>query len=48
MTFFIFDHTCLFCSETTVVWLSVDIPNAQPPGHYEGELIITATRADAE
>ncbi|KAI5656038.1 hypothetical protein M9H77_24831 [Catharanthus roseus] len=43
--------TCLlnlFPGETTVIWLSVDVPNAQPPGQYEGELIITATRAEAE
>lgn len=38
----------LFCRETTAVWLSVDVPSAQPPGQYEGELIITAIKADSE
>lgn len=30
------------------IWVSIDVPNIQPPGQYEGEFIITATRADAE
>ncbi|XP_047322064.1 uncharacterized protein LOC124925959 [Impatiens glandulifera] len=34
--------------ETTAVWVSVDVTSATPPGQYEGELIITATRADTE
>ncbi|XP_071923674.1 uncharacterized protein [Coffea arabica] len=38
----------LFPGETTAIWVSVDVPNAQPPGQYDGELIITAIRADAE
>ncbi|KAL3514620.1 hypothetical protein ACH5RR_027337 [Cinchona calisaya] len=38
----------LFPGETSAIWLSVDVPNAQPPGQYDGELIITATRTDAE
>ncbi|KAG5543231.1 hypothetical protein RHGRI_016096 [Rhododendron griersonianum] len=33
--------------ETTTIWVSIDVPSAQPPGQYEGELIITATKADA-
>lgn len=38
----------LFPGETTVIWVSIDVPHAQPPGHYEGELILTATRTEAE
>ncbi|XWS14599.1 hypothetical protein CRYUN_Cryun35bG0023500 [Craigia yunnanensis] len=34
--------------ETSAVWVSIDVPNAQPPGLYEGEIIINATKADAE
>ncbi|XVE56016.1 hypothetical protein DITRI_Ditri03aG0203300 [Diplodiscus trichospermus] len=34
--------------ETSAVWVSIDVPNAQPPGLYEGEIIINATRGDAE
>ncbi|KAE8690360.1 hypothetical protein F3Y22_tig00110895pilonHSYRG00149 [Hibiscus syriacus] len=34
--------------ETSAVWLSVDVPNAQPPGLYEGEIIINAIKADTE
>lgn len=34
--------------ETTVLWLSIDVPSAQPPGHYEGEVIITAIKLDAD
>ena len=37
-----------YCRETSSIWVSIDVPNAQPPGHYEGELIIIATKADAE
>ena len=36
------------CRETTAIWVSIDVPSTQPPGQYEGELIITATKADAE
>ncbi|PPD77197.1 hypothetical protein GOBAR_DD25881 [Gossypium barbadense] len=32
--------------ETTAVWVSIDVPNEQPPGLYEGEIIINATKAD--
>ncbi|TYI97259.1 hypothetical protein E1A91_D01G131500v1 [Gossypium mustelinum] len=34
--------------ETTAVWVSIDVPNEQPPGLYEGEIIINATKADTE
>lgn len=34
--------------ETTTIWVSIDVPSGQPPGQYEGELIITATKADTE
>ncbi|XP_062023058.1 uncharacterized protein LOC133739324 isoform X1 [Rosa rugosa] len=38
----------LLPGETTAVWVSIDVPSEQPPGQYEGEIIITATKADAE
>ncbi|PIN06974.1 hypothetical protein CDL12_20462 [Handroanthus impetiginosus] len=38
----------LFPGETTAIWVSIDVPNAQPPGQYEGEIVITAARVDAE
>lgn len=38
----------LLPGETTAIWVSIDVPSAQPPGRYEGELILTATKADAE
>ncbi|XP_022768922.1 uncharacterized protein LOC111312686 isoform X2 [Durio zibethinus] len=34
--------------ETSAVWVSIDVPSAQPPGIYEGEIIINAIKADAE
>ncbi|EEF52544.1 conserved hypothetical protein [Ricinus communis] len=34
--------------ETTAIWVSIDIPSAQPPGQYEGDFIITATKTEAE
>jgi len=34
--------------ETTALWISVDVPSDQPPGQYEGEILITATKTDAE
>ncbi|KAL8145053.1 uncharacterized protein LOC141706793 isoform X1 [Apium graveolens] len=37
----------LLPGETTSIWLSIDVPSTQPPGHYGGELIITA-KADSE
>ncbi|KNA23591.1 hypothetical protein SOVF_023500 isoform A [Spinacia oleracea] len=37
----------LFPGETTALWISIDIPSDQPPGMYEGELYITAVKADA-
>ncbi|GMH16238.1 hypothetical protein Nepgr_018079 [Nepenthes gracilis] len=38
----------LLPGETTAIWVSVDIPSAQTPGIYEGELLITGVKADAE
>ncbi|XP_052201492.1 uncharacterized protein LOC127807569 isoform X2 [Diospyros lotus] len=38
----------LFPGETTSIWVSIDVASAQPPGHYEGELVITATKTDAD
>ncbi|KAL9265374.1 hypothetical protein AKJ16_DCAP14999 [Drosera capensis] len=38
----------LLPGETTAVWISIDVPIAQLPGVYEGELLITAVKADAE
>lgn len=37
----------LLPGETTAVWVSIDVPSAQPPGLYEGEIIITS-KADTE
>ncbi|WCJ35273.1 hypothetical protein M5689_016537 [Euphorbia peplus] len=34
--------------ETTAVWVSIDVPSAQPPGQYEGEFIVAAMKAEAE
>ncbi|KAB5527863.1 hypothetical protein DKX38_021710 [Salix brachista] len=33
--------------ETTALWFSIDVPSAQPQGQYEGELFITAIKAEA-
>ncbi|KAL7245032.1 hypothetical protein ACSBR2_000386 [Camellia fascicularis] len=41
-------HLSLYPGETTSIWVSIDVPSAQPPGQYEGEFIIAATKADAE
>ncbi|GAB4852080.1 hypothetical protein Ancab_016270 [Ancistrocladus abbreviatus] len=41
-------HISLLPGETAAVWISIDIPSAQPPGVYEGEISITAVKADAE
>ncbi|CAA0841788.1 Unknown protein [Striga hermonthica] len=38
----------LFPGETMAIWVSIDVPTTQAPGQYEGELIFTATRPDAE
>lgn len=38
----------MLCRETTVIWASIDVPSEQTPGHYEGEIIISASRAEAE
>lgn len=37
----------LFPGETTALWISVDVPNEQPPGVYEGEIFVTAVKPDA-
>ncbi|KAK2966648.1 hypothetical protein RJ640_002346 [Escallonia rubra] len=41
-------HINLHAGETTVIWVSLDVPSSQPPGQYEGELIITSMKANAE
>ncbi|GKC84730.1 TPR repeat-containing protein, partial [Tanacetum coccineum] len=38
----------LLPGETTAIWISIDVPSTQPPGQYDGEFIVTATKADAE
>ncbi|XP_078442418.1 alpha-1,6-mannosyl-glycoprotein 2-beta-N-acetylglucosaminyltransferase isoform X2 [Wolffia australiana] len=38
----------LFSGETTSIWLSVDIPCGQPPGQYEGQLLVTALSMNSE
>ncbi|CAL9132028.1 unnamed protein product [Musa acuminata var. zebrina] len=38
----------LLPGETTSIWISVDVPAGQPPGHYEGQILITALKANAE
>ncbi|XP_056177270.1 uncharacterized protein LOC115669811 isoform X2 [Syzygium oleosum] len=38
----------LFPGETTAIWVSIDVPGEQPPGQYEGEITITATKLDKE
>ncbi|KAJ4701901.1 Alpha-1,6-mannosyl-glycoprotein 2-beta-N-acetylglucosaminyltransferase [Melia azedarach] len=37
----------LLPGETTALWVSIDVPSAQPPGLYEGEIVITS-KADTE
>lgn len=34
------------CRETSVIWVSIDVPNRQPPGQYEGEIIVSAMKTD--
>ncbi|MCD7465204.1 hypothetical protein HAX54_000782 [Datura stramonium] len=38
----------LFPGETTVIWVSIDVPSEQTPGQYEGEIIISASKTEAE
>ncbi|KAI4316801.1 hypothetical protein L6164_024744 [Bauhinia variegata] len=38
----------LFPGETAALWVSIDVPSAQPPGLYEGEIVVTAIKADVE
>lgn len=35
-----------FCRETSVIWVSIDVPNGQPPGQYEGEIVVSAMKMD--
>ncbi|XP_058785328.1 uncharacterized protein LOC131660173 isoform X3 [Vicia villosa] len=37
----------LLPGETSALWISVDVPSAQPPGQYEGEILITAIKTDS-
>ncbi|KAL4559460.1 hypothetical protein LXL04_031598 [Taraxacum kok-saghyz] len=41
-------HLNLLPGETSAIWVSIDVPSTQPPGQYDGEFIVTATKADAE
>lgn len=45
-----FDSTIMFffCRETSAIWIFVDVLSTQPPGQYDGEFRVTATKADAE
>eukprot|EP00252_Welwitschia_mirabilis_P007417 TRINITY_DN1872_c0_g1_i1.p1 TRINITY_DN1872_c0_g1~~TRINITY_DN1872_c0_g1_i1.p1 ORF type:complete len:657 (-),score=147.64 TRINITY_DN1872_c0_g1_i1:351-2321(-) len=38
----------LLPGETSALWISVDCPSSQPIGLYEGEMIITAMKTDAD
>lgn len=38
----------LLPGETSALWVSFDIPSEQPPGVYEGEILITAVKANEE
>uniref|UniRef100_A0A803NMZ1 Glycoside hydrolase 123 catalytic domain-containing protein n=1 Tax=Cannabis sativa TaxID=3483 RepID=A0A803NMZ1_CANSA len=38
----------LFPGDTTAIWVSIDVPSTQPPGQYEGDIIITAAKPDTE
>ncbi|RWR95698.1 Cyclin-A2-1 [Cinnamomum micranthum f. kanehirae] len=38
----------LLPGETTTIWISIDVPPGQPPGQYEGDVFLTAIKADAE
>ncbi|KAK9989273.1 hypothetical protein SO802_029512 [Lithocarpus litseifolius] len=38
----------LLPGETIAVWVSIDVPSTQAPGQYEGEVIITAVKTNAE
>lgn len=35
-----------YCRETSVIWVSIDVPNGQPPGQYEGEITVSAMKTD--
>ncbi|PKI65938.1 hypothetical protein CRG98_013658, partial [Punica granatum] len=41
-------HISLLPGETTSIWVSIDVPSEQPPGQYEGEIVITATKGEKE
>ncbi|CAG7896990.1 unnamed protein product [Brassica rapa] len=36
----------LLPGETSVIWVSIDVPNGQPPGQYEGEITVSAMKTD--
>lgn len=36
------------CRETSALWVSIDVPVAQPPGVYTGEISLTAVRPVTE
>ncbi|KAJ7531124.1 hypothetical protein O6H91_14G033100 [Diphasiastrum complanatum] len=38
----------LLPGETSALWLSITVPISQPPGLYEGEITITAVKADTD
>ncbi|GBG92352.1 hypothetical protein CBR_g55233, partial [Chara braunii] len=38
----------LLPGETLALWLSIDVPRSQPPGHYECEVYIWAVHRDTE
>ncbi|KAJ3673132.1 hypothetical protein LUZ60_006506 [Juncus effusus] len=38
----------LFPGETSAVWVSVTVPYDQPPGRYEGQIILTAGKSETE
>ncbi|XP_074279252.1 uncharacterized protein LOC141604696 isoform X2 [Silene latifolia] len=37
----------LYPGETTSLWLSIDVPSDQPPGIYQGDILVLAIKADA-
>ncbi|GLJ14057.1 hypothetical protein SUGI_0224840 [Cryptomeria japonica] len=43
-----FARISLLPGETSAIWVSVDIPSEQPPGLYEGEMVINSVKADAD
>ncbi|KAH9625436.1 hypothetical protein KSS87_023303 [Heliosperma pusillum] len=37
----------LYPGETTSLWFSIDVPSDQPPGIYQGDILVLAVKADA-